>query len=900
MATNVTYNGTTYSVPASGEVNWPSLSNLLIALGNTAANNINQKQAIRIATSSPVTVSASTDCVIISDLSVAGAVAVNLPAGADGQMFFVLDGKKDAGTNNITITPNGAETINGAATLVLNHNGQGVWLQYRSSTTNWYVLANVLVPGTITPSDIVGVIPADKGGTGVANNAAATLTRSGNHGLTLTTTNTTSLTLPTTGTLATLAGSETLSNKTIASPTVTGDLLLQNPSGSQPSVRLSEDPDNGTSYVQLQAAATMGSNYTLTLPSAQGLAGQTVVNDGAGALSWGSAGGTGALNLIENPNDASNWSETGTVFNGSPTTTTTAGDLPLGGIVDTAIQISASGNGAEASEYVSYSFTTPASIDALLGVYFYMRPGSGFVSGEWTVSVYAGSTRQTLSTDSSVATTLPNLSGQFATSFYALPSTAYTLRFARTSGSGSAVLNLANVQVTPGIQAQGAVVGDWASYTPTSSFVTNSNTPTGRWRRVGDSMEIEIRQSFSGAPNSTTFTISLPSGYTIDTTKLVDPSTGGSVLGIMTAFDGANAYSGNAVYNNTTTVRGYGPSNTANWTQAVPFTFGSGDVIEGRFIAPIAEWAGSGTVNLAQNDVEYAYNSGTWDATDTTSFAYGPGGAQTGGSLSADREKTVQFQTPIQATDILTLEVSDDQVNWTPLAGYRNATVGTITALTGGVSTNYGAGLKDGSTSSQAIVYFARYCGPGGTWDAAGRNWSTGLYWRVKKASAGVPVGFGSATTTSAGLVNTTTQTFAGVKTFQDGIVGQTTTVSSDFTANGSGGGISSSVSIKLQKIGDWVTAYIPTFNASSGTGSDRYVSNTAIPAAYRAATQQRFHGGGQGRNNGATDGTNIPLWVINTNGTFSLFRNIAASTYTNGTSCGLDNPASISWYIGT
>ena len=40
------------------------------------------------------------------------------------------------------------------------------------------------------------------GGTGVSNNAAATLTRSGNHALTLTTTNTTSVTLPTTGTLS--------------------------------------------------------------------------------------------------------------------------------------------------------------------------------------------------------------------------------------------------------------------------------------------------------------------------------------------------------------------------------------------------------------------------------------------------------------------------------------------------------------------------------------------------------------------------------------------------------------------------------------------------------------------------------------------------------------------------
>lgn len=47
-----------------------------------------------------------------------------------------------------------------------------------------------------------GVLPPSLGGTGVANNNAATLTRSGNHALTLTTTGATNVTLPTSGTLA--------------------------------------------------------------------------------------------------------------------------------------------------------------------------------------------------------------------------------------------------------------------------------------------------------------------------------------------------------------------------------------------------------------------------------------------------------------------------------------------------------------------------------------------------------------------------------------------------------------------------------------------------------------------------------------------------------------------------
>ena len=142
MATNVTFNGVTYSVPTTaGESGWATtLSAYLQALASGAATTSTVKQAIRTATASPVTVVAATDYTVVTNLTVPGAVAVNLPAGVAKQVFVIVDGKGDAATNAITIDGNGAETINGAANYVINENNGGVILQF--SGTGWVALAD--------------------------------------------------------------------------------------------------------------------------------------------------------------------------------------------------------------------------------------------------------------------------------------------------------------------------------------------------------------------------------------------------------------------------------------------------------------------------------------------------------------------------------------------------------------------------------------------------------------------------------------------------------------------------------------------------------------------------------------------------------------------------------------
>jgi len=147
---------------------------------------------------------------------------------------------------------------------------------------------------------VTGTLGAANGGTGVANNAAMTVTGSGNFAYTRTLTGATNVTFPTTGTLATLAGSEAFTNKTLTNPTVTNYVetvvAIGNSSTSQ-TLALT----NGT--VQ---TVTMTGNCTFTMPTAT--AGKSFVL----IVSTGAGGFTGTFTSVKWPSNA------------APTLTTTA------------------------------------------------------------------------------------------------------------------------------------------------------------------------------------------------------------------------------------------------------------------------------------------------------------------------------------------------------------------------------------------------------------------------------------------------------------------------------------------------------------------------------------------------------------------------------------------------
>jgi len=125
--------------------------------GNWLAGNLPAQTDVNNG-ASPYTVLAAD--VQLNVLSTTGAVTLNLPAGVDGKTYTIKDEDGDAGTNTITITPDGAETIEGAANLTLLHNFDSVTLYYDATTHDWKVIHRVennVVRGVNAAVDMVGV-----------------------------------------------------------------------------------------------------------------------------------------------------------------------------------------------------------------------------------------------------------------------------------------------------------------------------------------------------------------------------------------------------------------------------------------------------------------------------------------------------------------------------------------------------------------------------------------------------------------------------------------------------------------------------------------------------------------------------------------------------------------------
>jgi hypothetical protein len=322
--------------------------------------------------------------------------------------------------------------------------------------------------------------------------------------------------------------------------------------------------------------------------------------------------------------------------------------------------------------------------------------------------------------------------GRFQATFVTTDSTNYRLIFhvASTNATGY-TMQFDNVKVGPELAVQGVPQTDWTSFT-VSSTISTDVTHTGFYKRVGDTMKGVITSDFTGtSTESGSVDYTIPNSLTIDT-SILNTTNDNPVVGQTRAEDSSagSRYNGVAIMLNSTTIRpryftDTGTSEadgTYNFGTGTPFAEASGDRLVTTFEVPIAEWAGS-SVNLSVATAEYASNSDTSDANDTSSFQYGPSGQEADYSFGAARDKRVRFLTSIQPTDNIVFEISEDRVDWHKIPFLLSSSAGIDNR-----SGNVGVSLKKVSGSDTDVdVAWGQYRTGTTAWT------NNTFYWRVVK-----------------------------------------------------------------------------------------------------------------------------------------------------------------------
>lgn len=141
----------------------------------------------------------------------------------------------------------------------------------------------------------------------------------------------------------------------------------------------------------------------------------------------------------------------------------------------------------------------------------------------------------------------------------------------------------------------------WTTYTPTGAWTTNT-TYEGRWKRVGDSVEIFVRVTLAGAPNTASLTVNLPANMpALDTTKIISLSNDAVPLGSCIVYDNSPATSMNEAYVSMSgpagivRIKTHAIGSSSGYTeldQANPITFATTDEVNLHYIMPITGWNG--------------------------------------------------------------------------------------------------------------------------------------------------------------------------------------------------------------------------------------------------------------------------------------------------------------------
>jgi len=465
---------------------------------------------------------------------------------------------------------------------------------------------------------------------------------------------------------------------------------------------------------------------------------------------------------------------------------------------------------------------------------------------------------------------IPAAQGLFQTDFASAAAGTYKLRFTvvNTLAAANALL-LDDIQVNAGSIVTGAIVGAWQSFTLDVAGSYTFSTQLAEYRRVGTNMEVRAAWTATSIPGGVNAEITIPGS--------LNHTGDNAVVGTaFKSYTGTDASIKAITITGDTTTIGISDDDIADGTtRALWNSFSvNGTKIGLNVSIPIAEWAGTGTVNLISDSLVNANARFSTEAfTGTTTV------------INTTQTTITTWNTPSLLTGGMTYDASTGEVTvpsdgqyqvifttgfsgYTPTV-YSNARIINYIAVDGTdiKQKQASASSRDCSNDIAAILTLVKgnkvkvnvYQDTGGTRTLV--NSAAGSFFSVTRLSdytAGEPVGFGLATAENAGLVKrnkwqmktltatTTSDATANTAlTFNNLIVGNTYRITCAVLTNGVGAGYGQVEMKQGSVIVAIATSYPDTGNNNhSASGTAIFVcTNTTLSAAFSKSVVTGYFG---------------------------------------------------------